>query len=75
MLSSTSSSVYLVFFPLSLRLASWFWPDLMNVRHNHNDYDEYNDFKIMDFTLTYIVDFISNLEIKFRERLLAGSDE
>ena len=26
----TSSSVCLVFFPLSLCLARWFWPDLMN---------------------------------------------
>ena len=26
----TSSSVYLVFFPLSLCLVRWFWPDLMN---------------------------------------------
>ena len=31
----TSSSVYLVFFPLSPCLASWFWPDLMNGRHDH----------------------------------------
>ena len=31
----TSSSVYLVFFPLSLCLARWFWPDLMNGRHDH----------------------------------------
>ena len=31
----TSSSVCLVFFPLSLGLARWFWPDLMNVRHDH----------------------------------------
>ena len=31
----TSSSVYLVFFPLSLCLAKWFWPDLMNGRHDH----------------------------------------
>ena len=30
----TSSSVCLVFFPLSLCLARWFWPDLMNGRHN-----------------------------------------
>ena len=29
----TSSSVCLVFFPLSLCLAGWFWPDLMNRRH------------------------------------------
>ena len=35
MLSSTSSSVCLVFFPLSLCLARWFWPDLMNGRHDH----------------------------------------
>ena len=32
---STSSSVCLVFFPLSLCLARWFWPDLMNGRHDH----------------------------------------
>ena len=25
----------LVFFPLSLCLARWFWPDLMNGRHDH----------------------------------------
>ena len=25
----------LVFFPLSLCLAIWFWPDLMNGRHDH----------------------------------------
>ena len=31
----TSSSVCLVFFPLSLCLARWFWPDLMNGRHDH----------------------------------------
>ena len=30
----TSSSVCLVFFPLSLCLARWFWPDLMNGRHD-----------------------------------------
>ena len=29
----TSSSVCLVFFSLSLCLARWFWPDLMNGRH------------------------------------------
>ena len=32
----TCSSACLVFFPLSLRLARWFWPDLMNGRHDHN---------------------------------------
>ena len=31
----TSSSVCLVFFHLSLCLAKWFWPDLMNGRHVH----------------------------------------
>ena len=31
----TSSSVCLVFFPLSLCLARWFWPDLKNGRHDH----------------------------------------
>ena len=31
----TSSSVCLVFFPLSLCLSKWFWPDLMNGRHDH----------------------------------------
>ena len=31
----TSSSVCLVFFSLSLCLARWFWPDLMNGRHDH----------------------------------------
>ena len=31
----TSSFVRLVFFPLSLCLARWFWPDLMNGRHDH----------------------------------------
>ena len=31
----TSSSVCLVFFPLSLCLARWFWPDLMDGRHDH----------------------------------------
>ena len=31
----TSSPVCLVFFPLSLCLARWFWPDLMNRRHDH----------------------------------------
>ena len=31
----TSSFVRLVFFPLSLCLARWFWPDLMNVKHDH----------------------------------------
>ena len=31
----TSSFVCLVFFPLSLCLARWFWPDLMNGRHVH----------------------------------------
>ena len=30
---SASSSVWLVFFPLSLSLVRWFWPDLMNGRH------------------------------------------
>ena len=29
----TSFSVCLVFFPLSLCLAIWFWPDVMNGRH------------------------------------------
>ena len=32
---STSYSVCIVFFPLSLHLAGWFWPDLMNGRHVH----------------------------------------
>ena len=31
----TSSFVHLVFFPLSLCLARWFWPDLMNGKHDH----------------------------------------
>ena len=31
----TSSSVFLVFFPLSLCLAKWVWPDLINGRHIH----------------------------------------
>ena len=31
----TSSSVCLVFFSLSLCLAKWFWPNLMNRRHDH----------------------------------------
>ena len=31
----TSSSVCLVFLPLSLCLAKWFWSDLMNGRHDH----------------------------------------
>ena len=31
----TSSFVRLVFFPLSLCLARWFWPDLMNGKHDH----------------------------------------
>ena len=31
----TSSSLCLVFFPLSLCLARWFWPDLMNGRNDH----------------------------------------
>ena len=31
----SSSSVCLVFFTLSLCLARWFWPDLMNGRHDH----------------------------------------
>ena len=31
----TASSVCLVFFPLSLCLARWFLPDLMNGRHDH----------------------------------------
>ena len=31
----TSSSVCPVFFPPSLCLAQWFWPDLMNGRHDH----------------------------------------
>ena len=31
----TSSFVCLVFFPLSLCLARWFWPDLMNRKHDH----------------------------------------
>ena len=31
----TSSYVSLVFFPLSLCFARWFWPDLMNRRHDH----------------------------------------
>ena len=30
-----SSSVCLVFFPLSLCLKRWFWPDLMNGKHAH----------------------------------------
>ena len=39
MLSSTSSSVCLVFFPLSLCLARWFYPDLMNGKHDHTTAD------------------------------------
>ena len=31
----TSSSVCLVFFSLSLCLARWFWPDLMNGKHDY----------------------------------------
>ena len=31
----TSSSLCLVFLPLSLCLARWFWPDLMNGKHDH----------------------------------------
>ena len=31
----TSSSVCLVFFPLSQCLARWFWPDLINGKHDH----------------------------------------
>ena len=31
----TSSSVCLLFFPLSLCLARWFWPDLMNGRQDY----------------------------------------
>ena len=31
----TSSSVWLVFFPLSLCLARWVWTDLMSGRHDH----------------------------------------
>ena len=31
----TTSSIFLVFFPLSLCLARLFWPDLMNGRHDH----------------------------------------
>ena len=31
----TSSFVRLVFFPLSLCLTRWFWPDLMNGKHDH----------------------------------------
>ena len=31
----TSSFVRLVFFPLSLCIARWFWQDLMNGRHDH----------------------------------------
>ena len=31
----TSSSVCLVFFPLLLCLARWFWPDLMSGKHDH----------------------------------------
>ena len=33
----SSSSVCLVFFPLSLCLARWFWPDLMNGKHDHTN--------------------------------------
>ena len=32
---TTSSSVCLVFFPPSMCLAKWFWPDLMNGRHDY----------------------------------------
>ena len=35
MMSSHSSSVCLVFFPLSLCPARWFWPDLINGRNGH----------------------------------------
>ena len=31
----SSSFVRLVFFPISLCLARWFWPDLMNGKHDH----------------------------------------
>ena len=31
----TSSTICLVFFPLSLCLVRWFWPDLMKRRHDH----------------------------------------
>ena len=37
----TSSSVCFVFFPLSLCLARWFWPDLMNGRHDHTEYTQH----------------------------------
>ena len=32
------SSVCLVFFPFSLCLGRWFWPDLMNGRHDHTTF-------------------------------------
>ena len=35
MMSSHLFLVCLVFFPLSLCLARWFWPDLINERHDH----------------------------------------
>ena len=31
----TSFFAHLVFFPLSLCLARWFWPDMMNGKHDH----------------------------------------
>ena len=34
-LLTSSVTICLVFFPLWLCLAKWFWPDLMNGRHDH----------------------------------------
>ena len=59
----TSSSVCLVFFPLSLYLARWFWPDLMNGRHDHtlqfsSLYASKKVFVWSDFLLYFGTDFL-----------------
>ena len=40
----TTSSVCLVFSPLLLCLARWFWPNLMNGRHVHNSHRSFKPF-------------------------------
>ena len=60
----TSSSVCLVFLPLSLCLARWFWPDLINWRHVCTTavfgslYDDHEVFVWCDCLLDLSMDFL-----------------
>ena len=75
----TSSIVCLVFFPLSLCLARWFWPDLMNGKQDHTTAVAYAMKNIVDKACSlvnecYLCTTVSNLvnttgEFKYRKPL------